>query len=133
MDLNTVVMTGNLTKDPEAAVVGETIVAKLSLASNRGYKDKDGNFQQKTTYINIDVWGKQAEACVEYLKKGSKIGVEGTLETNSWEDKETGAKRSMHFLRAKNVQFLTRSKSDVPDEKVSSTPPLQLEDVEIPF
>ena len=91
--VNKVILIGNLGKDPEVKYTPQgTPVAKFSLATNERYKDKDGNWQDRTEWHNIVVWQRLAEIAGEYLKKGSKVYIEGRLQTRSWEDKQTNQK-----------------------------------------
>lgn len=86
-DLNKVTLIGRLGQDPELKYTQSGIaVAKFSLATSMSWKDQDGNNQEKTEWHNIVVWRKLAEICAEYLKKGSKVYVEGSLSTSTWED-----------------------------------------------
>jgi len=92
--LNKVLLIGNLGKDPELSYTASGIaVAKFSIATNERWKDNDGNFQERTEWHNIVAWRKLAEICGQYLKKGSKVYLEGKLQTRSWDDKNSGAKR----------------------------------------
>jgi single-strand DNA-binding protein len=117
--MNQVVLIGNLTRDIELRDAGGTSVGSFGLAVNwRGAEGKEG-----VDFFNIDVWGKQAENCAKYISKGSKVGVVGQLKSRSWEDKETGAKRTAVSVRAQNVEFLTskreRTEDEVPVEDVA--------------
>ncbi len=92
--LNKVLLIGNLGKDPELSYTASGIaVAKFSIATNERWKDQDGNVQERVEWHNIIVWRKLAEICGQYLKKGSKVYLEGKLQTRSWDDKNTGVKR----------------------------------------
>jgi single-strand DNA-binding protein len=92
--VNKVILIGNLGKDPEVKYTPNgTPVAKFSLATNERYKDKDGNWQDRTEWHNIVAWQRTAEIVGEYVKKGSKIYIEGRLRTDSWDDKNTGEKK----------------------------------------
>ncbi len=92
--VNKVILIGNLGKDPEVKYTPSgTPVAKFSLATNERYKDKDGNWQDRTEWHNLVAWQRTAEIIGEYVKKGSKIYVEGSLRTSSWDDKNTGEKK----------------------------------------
>ena len=92
--LNKVMLIGNLGKDPEVSYTASGIaVAKFSIATNERWKDNDGNFQERTEWHAIVAWRKLAEICGQYLKKGSKVYLEGKLQTRSWDDKNSGAKR----------------------------------------
>ncbi|HUL43165.1 MAG TPA: single-stranded DNA-binding protein [Bacteroidota bacterium] len=92
--LNRVQLIGNLGKDPELSYTASGVaVAKFSIATGERWKDQDGNVQERTEWHNIVVWRKLAEVCGQYLKKGSRIYLEGRLQTRSWDDKNTGVKR----------------------------------------
>jgi single-strand DNA-binding protein len=86
-DLNKVMLIGRLGQDPELKYTQSGVaVAKFSLATNQQWKDQDGNTQDRTEWHNIVAWRRLAEICAEYLKKGSKVYLEGNLNTSSWED-----------------------------------------------
>src|SRR5262249_11800739 len=92
--VNKVILIGNLGKDPEIKYTPSGVpVAKFSLATNERYKDKAGEWQDRTEWHNIVAWQRLAEIVGEYVKKGSKIYVEGRLQTSSWEDKQSGEKK----------------------------------------
>jgi single-strand DNA-binding protein len=86
-DLNKVLLIGRLGQDPELKYTQSGIaVAKFSMATSQQWKDQDGNTQDKTEWHNVVAWRRLAEICAEYLKKGSKVYIEGSLSTSSWED-----------------------------------------------
>ncbi|HXY48425.1 MAG TPA: single-stranded DNA-binding protein [Terriglobales bacterium] len=92
--VNKVILVGNLGKDPEVKYTPQgTAVAKFTLATNERYKDKAGQWQDRTEWHNLVAWARTAEIVGEYLKKGRTVYVEGSLRTSSWDDKETGQKR----------------------------------------
>jgi single-strand DNA-binding protein len=92
--LNKVTLIGNLGKDPELSYTPSGVaVAKFSVATGERWKDQEGNLQEHTEWHNIVAWRKLAEICGQYLKKGSKVYLEGKLQTRSWDDKNTGVKR----------------------------------------
>ncbi len=92
--LNKVTLIGNLGKEPELSYTASGVaVAKFSIATNERWKDQEGNVQERTEWHNIVAWRKLAEICGQYLKKGSKVYLEGKLQTRSWDDKNTGVKR----------------------------------------
>ncbi len=106
MYLNKAVLIGNLTRDPELkAIPSGNKVCTFSLATNRTYKDAQGQRQEKTDYHNIVVWGKTAENVAQYMKKGSQILVEGRMETRSWDDAATNTKKYRTEIIADTVQF----------------------------
>ncbi|MCX6640916.1 MAG: single-stranded DNA-binding protein [bacterium] len=87
--LNKVMLIGNLGRDPELkATASGTQVTTFTLATNRRYKDKSGEFQEETQWHNIVAWGNQAEFIASYMKKGSRVYVEGRLTHRSWDDKD---------------------------------------------
>src|SRR2546422_6988744 len=87
--VNKVILIGNLGKDPEVKYTPSgTPVAKLTLATNERYKDKGGEWQDRTEWHNIVLWQRLAEIAGEYLKKGSKVYIEGRLQTRSWDRSE---------------------------------------------
>ena len=100
-------MAGNLTRDPDYKQLSSgQAVCRLGLASNRQFKNKQsGDMIQEVCYIDIDVWGPQAESCRQYLQKGRPILVEGRLKLDSWDD-ANGQKRSKHSIVADRVVFL---------------------------
>src|SRR6266850_4743107 len=92
--LNKVQLIGNLGKDPELSYTPSGVaVAKFSVATGERWKDQEGNDKERTEWHNIVAWRKLAEICGQYLKKGSKVYLEGRLQTRSWDDKNTGVKR----------------------------------------
>ena len=92
---NKVLLMGNLTRDPELRYIPSgTAVAKFGLAVNRDYVDRQsGDKKESVCFVDITVWGKQAETCNQYLTKGRPVFIEGRLEFSSWETKE-GDKRT---------------------------------------
>ena len=105
--LNKVMLIGNLGKDPDLRYTTSGVaVATFSLATNESWKDQDGNQQERTEWHNIVVWRKLAEFTGEYLKKGRKIFVEGRIQTRSYDDKNTGAKKYITEIVADNVILL---------------------------
>jgi len=104
--LNKAQIIGNLTRDPEVRQTpsGQT-VATIGIATNRTWKDKDGNKQEKVEFHNIVVWGKLAEICQQYLKKGAKAYFDGRLETRTWDDPD-GKKNYKTEIVAENMIML---------------------------
>lgn len=113
MDLNKVMLIGRLTADPEAKTTPTGItVTNFSIATNRVWKDNDGNQQDRTEYHNIVAWRRLAEICAQYLAKGRQIYIEGHLQTRSW-DGQDGTKKYRTEVVADNMIMLG-SKSDNP-------------------
>lgn len=105
--VNKVILIGNLGKDPEVKYTPQgTPVAKLTIATNERYKDKDGQWQDRTEWHNVVLWQRLAEIAGEYLKKGGKVYIEGRLQTRSWEDKQTNQKRYMTEVVANDLVLL---------------------------
>lgn len=104
---NRIIMIGNLTRDPDYKQLGSgQAVCKLGLASNRQFKNKQsGSMVQEVCYIDVDVWGPQAESCKNYLQKGRPVLIEGRIKFDSWED-TNGQTRSKHSIVADRVVFL---------------------------
>lgn len=106
--LNKVMVMGNLTRDPEIKHTPKgTAIASLSIAINRNYTTESGEKKEEVTYVDIEAWGRLAENCAEHLSKGKQIFVEGRLKLDTWEDKQTGEKRSRMRVAADTVQFLS--------------------------
>lgn len=105
MYLNKAIIIGNLTRDPESRAMpsGQKVVT-LSVATERVWKDKTGNKQQASEYHNVVVFGRQAETCSQYLKKGQSILVEGRIQTRSWAGQD-GVKKYKTEIVADRVQF----------------------------
>jgi single-strand DNA-binding protein len=141
--LNRVMMIGNLTRDPELRYIPSgSAVATFTVAMNRVYKLQSGEKKEETSFVRVVVWGRMAETCSEYLKKGSSVFVEGRLQSRSW-DGPDGQKRNTIEVIAQAVQFLggrgTGSGSkDAPKEEIGE---IQLEEMpgpekgseEVPF
>jgi single-strand DNA-binding protein len=105
--INKVILIGNLGKDPEVKYTPQgTAVAKLTLATNERFKDKSGEWQDRTEWHNVVLWQRLAEIAGEYLKKGSKVYIEGRLQTRSWDDKQTGQKKYMTEVVANDLVLL---------------------------
>ena len=128
--LNRVFLMGNLTFDPELRrTPGGKAVSVLRLATSRTWTGNDGERREETLFIDVEVWDRQAENCCQYLRKGSSIHVEGSLKMDSWDDKNTGEKRSKIKVSAERVQFLDRrdsagsSGSSYDDERGGPAPP----------
>ena len=104
---NRIVMVGNLTRDPEyKQLASGQAVCRLGLATNRQFKNRQsGDMVQEVCFVDIDVWGAQAESCRQYLQKGRQVLIEGRLKLDTWED-PNGQNRSKHTIVADRVVFL---------------------------
>lgn len=124
MNINRVVLVGNLTRAPELKQAGNTSVCKMRVAVNSRFKDPEGNWADKPNFFDVTAFGKQAESCAEFLAKGKPCAIDGRLEWHEWESE--GGKRQSVEVIANNVQFLG-GKDATP---VSTSPPV---DEDIPF
>ena len=140
MYLNKALVIGNLTRDPELLALPSGIqVASFSVATNRVWKDKNGARQESADFHNIVVFGRQAETAAQYLKKGSQVLVEGRMQTRSWDDKTSGAKKFRTEIVADRVQFGSRNsgtgapatQSDAGNKAVKSQKP-EVDTIEYP-
>lgn len=105
--LNKVILIGRLGNDPEIRTTqsGQTL-ATFNVATNRRWRDRDGNRQEETEWHRIVCWGRQAEVAGQYLNRGKLVSVEGRLQTRSWDDQQTGQKRFMTEIVCDNFQML---------------------------
>lgn len=111
--VNRVILIGRLGKDPEIrSIPSGTSVAKFSLATDERFTDKNGEKQDRTEWHNIVAWGKLAEICGQYLRKGKLVFIEGSIRTDSWDDKETGVKKYRTEIIAKDMQMLDKKGDD---------------------
>ena len=102
--INKVIIVGRLGKEPELKDVGQSQVCKFSVATSEKWTDKNGQKQERTEWHNIVVWGKLADICGTYLKKGSEVYIEGKLQTESYE--KDGQKKYITNIVAATVQFI---------------------------
>ena len=103
---------GNLTREPETKRTPKgTAVTQMSIAINRQYTTEGGERKEEVTYVDVEAWGKLAEICGEHLSKGKQVFVEGRLKLDTWEDKQSGEKKSRLRVAADAVQFLSPRES----------------------
>ena len=147
---NKVILLGNLTRDPEVRYTPKgTAVTELGMAVNRVYTAENGEKREETTFVDVTLWGRTAEIAGEYLKKGRPVFIEGRLQLDTWDDKQSGQKRSKLKVVGEGLQLIgsrpggggggsgdeegssapRSSKSTPPPKAVSSEP----DDDEIPF
>ena len=99
--MNSITIVGRAGRDPEVKFLdGGKVVAKLSLAANGWTKEAE------TNWFDLEIWGKQAQVAADYVKKGSQIGVVGTIKTEGWTDKTTGQKRTKQVVNVNTLQLL---------------------------
>lgn len=133
--INKVTLLGNLGKDPEVKYTPQgTAVAKFSLATTDHYKDREGNWQDRTEWHNVVLWKRLAEIAGEFLKKGSKVYVEGSIRTDSWDDKKSGEKKYRTEIIGNDLILIGGT-----DKSATATAPAQaapqgpITDDDIPF
>jgi single-strand DNA-binding protein len=125
---------GNLTRDPELKQTpSNQSVAQIGIALNRKFKDREGNLQEDTTYVDCEAWGRTAEVMSQYLSKGKPVFIEGRLKLDQWQDKE-GNNRSKLKVVIENFQFIdskgNQTSTPPAAATTSSVPPA---DDDIPF
>ena len=130
--MNKVFLIGNLTRDPEFATTQSGVnVCKFAIAVSRDYADANGN--RETDYFSIVVWRGKAEICNKYLKKGSKVGIVGTLQNRSYEDKD-GVVRHITEIIANEVEFLSPKQEESVVSAKRERPQLEaIDDNQLPF
>ena len=112
-NFNKVILAGNLTRDPELRYTPKgTAVAKIGLAINRKWRSESGEMKDETTFVDVDCFGKTAETVGQYLKKGRPILIEGRLRYETWDDKQSGQKRSKLGVVMESFQFMDSNRSE---------------------
>jgi single-strand DNA-binding protein len=107
--INKVILVGRLGKDPEIRSTPQgSTVAKFTVATDEKFTDREGNKQERTEWHNIAAWGKLGEICGQYLKKGKLVYIEGSIRTDSWDDKESGQKKYRTEIIANTMKMLDR-------------------------
>jgi len=148
---NKVILLGNLTRDPEVRYTPKgTAVTELGMAVNRVYTAENGEKREETTFVDITLWGRTAEIAGEYLKKGRPVFIEGRLQLDTWDDKQSGQKRSKLKVVGEGLQLIgsrpgggggggggDEESSSAPRSSKSAPPPKAApsapDDDEIPF
>ena len=136
--VNRVTLIGNLGRDPELrSTPGGTSVATFSVATSERWNDKDGNQQERTEWHNVVAWGRQAEVCSQYLRKGSGVYIEGRLQTRSWEDKQGNQRKTTEIIMRNMIMLDGRGGGGGPRED-AGTPEfaaetVKIEDDDLPF
>ena len=147
---NKVILLGNLTRDPEVRYTPKgTAVTELGMAVNRVYTAENGEKREETTFVDVTLWGRTAEIAGEYLRKGRPVFIEGRLQLDTWDDKQSGQKRSKLKVVGEGLQLLggrpgagggggggddeggSRSSRPAPPPKAAA--PSEPDDDEIPF
>ncbi len=138
MAVNKAILIGNLGRDPEVRYLPSgQAKATFTVATSDSFTDKSGTKQERTDWHNIVVWGKQAELCGQYLKKGRQVYIEGRISNRSYEAKDGSGKRYISEIVAQRVQFLGgRPGAGGPEEPptmAAGEPPPPMDDEDIPF
>ena len=130
MQFNQVNIAGNLTRDPEIKLfANEKSVAEFTIAANRKVNGKE-----RVVFIEVKAWDRLAELAGKYLTKGTAVFISATLEMDEWNDKETGKKRTKHYINAGNIQLLgAKGDKAAPRQERSDSPPAYDDDMEPPF
>ena len=137
--INKAILVGRLGRDPEVrALPSGTTVTEFSIATDEKFTDRSGQRQERTEWHNIQAWGKLGEICGQYLRKGSLVYIEGSIQTDSWEDKESGKKMYKTRINARQMQMLDSKGSGGGDDRsYSSSPSMSVadspEDDDVPF
>ncbi|MBT4594716.1 single-stranded DNA-binding protein [bacterium] len=120
---NRVILMGNLTRDPELKQLASgQSVCRLGIASNRQFRNKQsGMMTQEVCFVDIDVWGAQADSCEKYLQKGRPVLIEGRLKFDQWQEQD-GQKRSKHSIVADRVTFLSAGPQDEMENQENAEP-----------
>jgi single-strand DNA-binding protein len=128
-NLNKVLLLGNVTRDPEVRYTPKgSAVCDLGVAINRAYTTDSGEKREEVTFVEVTLWGRTAEIAGEYLKKGRPVFIEGRLQMDTWDDKQTGQKRSRLRVVGENMQLLGGrppggAAADVAGDQRQVTPP----------
>lgn len=121
--INKVILIGNLGQDPELRHTGNgTAVCNLRLATNESYKDQDGQLVEKTEWHSLVAWSRLAEICAEYLRKGSRVYFEGSLQTRSWEDRD-GNTRYTTEIKVREMMMLDNRETNGTSEASTAQRP----------
>lgn len=150
--INKVIIVGRLGKDPEMRSTPQgSTVAKFTVATDERYTDKSGEKQERTEWHDVEAWDRLGEICGQYLRKGKLVYIEGSIRTDTWDDKESGQKRSRKKIVAREMKMLDRrddeggggqrnsgssyspSQSRGSSKPASSSPDMIEDDEEVPF
>jgi single-strand DNA-binding protein len=127
-NLNSVHLIGNCTRDPELRYTPNgTAICDIGLAINRSYTTDDGQKREDTTFVDVTLWARMAEIASQYLKKGAPVFIDGRLQLDTWDDKQTGQKRTKLKVVGENIQLLgarppTEAGAPSPSQQPARTP-----------
>lgn len=139
--VNKVILVGNVGQDPEVKYTASGVpVAKLSLATNERFKDKNDAWQDRTEWHSVVAWQRLAEIVGEYVRKGAKLYIEGKLQTSTWEDKQSGERKYRTEIVARDIVLLgsrdsgEEGRPETPAEESNTEPAVSVvTDSDIPF
>src|SRR5437667_3590562 len=139
--VNKVILVGNVGQDPEIKYTASGVpVAKLSLATNERFKDKNDAWQDRTEWHSVVAWQRLAEIVGEYVRKGSTLYIEGKLQTSTWEDRQSGERKYRTEIAARDIVLLgsrgkgQEARPETPGEESNAEPaPAGVADSDIPF
>ena len=138
--VNKVILVGNVGQAPEVKYTPSGVpVAKLSLATNERFKDRNDQWQDRTEWHSVVAWQRLAEVVGEYVRKGSKLYVEGKLQTSTWEDRQNGEKKYRTEIVARDIVLLgsrdngQKGRGEMPGEQCSPQPATVVAEDDIPF
>ena len=138
--VNKVILVGNVGQDPEVKYTPSGVpVAKVSLATNERFKDKNDQWQDRTEWHNIVAWQRLAEIVGEYVRKGTKLYIEGKLQTTSWQDRQSGEKKYRTEIVARDLVLLgsrengQNATTQTADHESGAEPASPIVDEDIPF
>ena len=128
-NVNKVILVGNVGQDPEVKYTATGVpVAKVSLATNETFKDRNDQWQDRTEWHSVVAWQRLAEIVGEYVRKGQKLYVEGKLQTSTWEDRQNGEKKYRTEVVARDIVLLVsrdngqKAGGEIPSEQCSPQP-----------
>jgi single-strand DNA-binding protein len=127
LNLNRVIVSGYLGRDPETDPAGDTTVTRFSVAVTDRWKDGAGEKQERVNWLPVTVWNGRGENVAQFLKKGSHVLIEGSLRTSEWEDKESGQKRWKTEIVASQVIFLEKKADAATPKKTSRRKPAEVQ------
>lgn len=107
MSVNKVILVGNVGRDPEVKYIDNNkVVARITIATNESYRDRNGNLVDQTEWHNVELWDDLARLAEKYVKKGKMLYIEGKIRTNKWVDKDSNQERQSKYIRATQMTFL---------------------------
>jgi len=139
--VNKVILVGNVGQDPDIRyTAGGKAVARLSLATNERYRNRSGEWEERTEWHSVVAWQRLAEIIGEYVGKGSRVYIEGRLQTSSWEDRQSGETKSRTEIVAREIVLLGSKQGDSQEpfrgggaEREPAYASSEMDDLDIPF